>query len=120
MPAWIADRLTEIEEAYLGGAQSFTPEARELADPLLLLERGLAPTRPLPPFFLSVGTRDPVLPDTRRLKAALDRLGVPAEARYYPGEVHAFHALVFREAARRQWEDTFEFLRACAGDPAAG
>jgi acetyl esterase len=107
LPAWLVDRLTEVSEAYLRGEPGCP---LDLADPLLLLERGAPPDRPLPPFFVPVGTRDPLLHDTRRLKAALDRLGVPCEARYYPGEVHAFHALVWRERARECWRDTYAFL----------
>ena len=69
--------------AYLGQADPAVPSG--LADPLLLLESDQTPERPLPPFFAPVGTKDPLLPDTRRLKAALDRRGVPCQARYYPG-----------------------------------
>ena len=83
---------------------------RALADPLLILEQASAPDRPLPPFFAPVGTADPVLDDTRRLARALGRLSVPCEARYYEGEPHAFHAISFRENARRCWRDTFAFL----------
>ena len=36
--------------------------------------------------------------------------GVDAVDAYYPGELHAFHALVMRESARRCWRDTFAFL----------
>lgn len=108
MSSFIADRLAEVESAYLG------PDARagshDLADPLLVFERGEKPSRPIPPFFLPVGTRDPLLPDTRRMAEALRNLGVKAVDAYYPGEVHAFHALVMREQARRCWRDTFEFL----------
>ena len=50
---------------------------------------------------LTLGTRDPLLPDTRRLAAALERRGVPCEAHYYPGEVHAFQAFVFEVFQRR-------------------
>ena len=57
-----------------------------------------------------VGTADPLLDDTRRLARALDRLCVPHQARYYPGEIHAFHAFVFRQAARRCWQDQFAFI----------
>jgi acetyl esterase len=107
MSSFIMDRLAEVEEAYLGG----DPEcSRDLADPLCVLERGEAPARPLPPFFLPVGTRDPLLPDTRRMAAALRKLGAIAEDRYYPGEVHAFHAFVMRPRARECWTDTFAFL----------
>jgi acetyl esterase len=108
MSSFIADRLAEVESAYLGSGEPTC--SRDLADPLLVVERGEAPSRPLPPFFLPVGTRDPLLPDTRRMAAALRKLGVEAVDAYYPGELHAFHALVMRESARKCWRDTFEFL----------
>lgn len=105
LPAWLMDYLKGISAAYLSGlAES------DLADPLLVLERGQAPDHPLPAFFAPVGTKDPLLDDTRRLKAALDRLGAVCEARYYPGEVHAFHAFVWRENARRCWQESYHFL----------
>jgi acetyl esterase len=107
---WIADRIIEVAEAYIGSAEAPPSPELELADPLLVLERGEPPARPLPAFFAPVGTKDPVLDDTRRLKAALDRLGVPNDVRYYEGEAHAFHALVFRENARRCWGHMFRFL----------
>ena len=75
----------------------------------MILERGEAPERPLPAFFVPVGTRDPLLDDTRRLKKAVDALGVPCAAMYYPGEVHAFHALVWRKEAQRCWRDCLAF-----------
>ncbi len=109
LPLFLVDRLTEVEEAYLGPSKA-TVRERELADPLLVLERGARPDRPLPPFFVPVGTADPLLDDTRRLKAALDRLGVRCDARYYPGELHAFHAVFFRKPARRCWRDIYQFL----------
>jgi acetyl esterase len=106
---FLRDRLREVEESYLPDTQPRGP-ARDLADPLVWLERAPAPERPLPPFFAAVGTADVLLDDTRRLKAALDRLGTPCEARYYPGEVHAFHALVWRPGARAFWRESFAFL----------
>jgi acetyl esterase len=82
LPAFLADRMTEVETAYLGAnARALSAEALEMADPLCVIERG-----------------------------ALDRLGVECDARYYEGEVHAFHALVFRPNARRCWKATYEFL----------
>lgn len=110
LPRFIADRIDEVAEAYLFGHDHATPEELELADPLRVLERGDAPDRPLPPFFAAVGTADPVLDDTRRLEAALQKAGVPNEVRYYPREPHAFHALVFRKPARACWAATFKFL----------
>jgi acetyl esterase len=110
MSTFIADRLAEVEAAYLGPDPATGSRERELADPLLVFERGEKPSRPIPPFFLPVGTRDPLLPDTRRMAEALRKLGGVAVDAYYPGELHAFHALVMREQARRCWRDTFEFL----------
>jgi acetyl esterase len=101
----VADRLEEIESAYLQG-----PGKKPLADPLLLLEGDGQPQRPLPPVFTGVGTRDPLLDDTRRLAAALARRGVPHEAGYYPGELHAFHAVHFKPAARKLWDAQLAFL----------
>ena len=104
MSPFVADRLREVEVSYLGRDPSAIPEeARDLADPVVLLERGVRPHRPLPSFFLPIGTRDPLLPDTRRMAAALRALDVPAHERYYPGEFHAFHAFVMRESARGCW-----------------
>ena len=114
MPDWLDGMLRSVEHAYLGHAP---PADRDLADPLVALERAAASTapghgmdRPLPPFFAPVGTRDPLLDDTRRLEKALARLQVPCEARYYPDEIHAFHALVWRPQARACWRDALAFL----------
>jgi len=114
MSTFLRDRIIEVSESYLGRSDH-GPSLLQLADPLLFLEAEHAPHRPLPPFFTAVGTADPLLDDTRRLKAALDRRGVICEARYYVGEVHAFHALVFRPNARRCWQHTFEFLERHGG-----
>lgn len=106
---FVLKRLATIEEYYL---PSTLPEDldRTLADPLVFLEEGHAPDRPLPPMCAIVGTRDPLLYDTRRLKAALDQMGVPAEAHYYEGGLHAFHAFVFNAQAQASWRDQFAFL----------
>jgi acetyl esterase len=108
MSSFIADRLHEVEHAYLGEPPYAC--SLDLADCVHVFERKEKPARPVPPFFLPVGTKDPLLPDTRRLAEALRAMNVEAEARYYPGELHAFHALVMRETARRCWADTFAFL----------
>ena len=107
---FLNDRLREVEDGYLPASVPEGP-ARDLADPVVWLERADPPPRPLPPFFTGVGTADILLDDTRRLAAALERLGASCEARYYPGEIHAFHALVFRPAARAFWRETFAFLK---------
>lgn len=107
MPNLLLDRMEEVRESYIGGR---APGSHDLADPLLLLEEGPRIARPFPAVFSSVGTKDPLLDDTRRLHAALVRLGVDSEIRYYPGEMHAFQAMVFRHQARRFWQDAYDFL----------
>ena len=113
LPMMISGRMHEVASAYLG-EHMHSPVAQhlDLADPLLFLERGLPPERPLPAFFAAVGTRDPLLDDTRRLAAALTRLGVPHQAEYYPGELHAFHALFWRQNARMYWSHALDFVNA--------
>jgi acetyl esterase len=106
LPWWLRGVISDIAYGYLGAQRA----GCELADPLCLLEAGQAPTRPLPAFFSFVGTKDPLLDDTRRLGHALERLGVRHTERYYAGELHAFHALLFRRAARELWRDKLKFL----------
>lgn len=108
MSPFVADRLNEVTENYLGREPPLC--SLDLADPVVALERGERSDRPLPPFFLPVGTRDPLLPDTRRLASALEAHGAPVDARYYPGELHAFHAFVMLPAAKRCWAHTYAFL----------
>jgi len=116
LPGWMDAMLRDTTGTYLHGYPHVPTDATALADPLRLIEEaaGLPHVdhfeRPLPPFFAPVGTRDPLLDDTRRLEKALGTLGVPVEARYYPGGIHAFHALVWDPAARRCWRDALAFL----------
>jgi acetyl esterase len=102
----VRDVIEDIAPTVLGPGAD--PADVRLADPLLILEEE-APTRPLPPFFIPVGTADPLLDDSRRLAAAVTRHGAAAEARYYPGELHAFHALLWRRSARQCWRDMLAF-----------
>ncbi len=114
LPLWIQDRLSETADAYLGQARDHA--AIRLADPLCMLEELAEKQQPLPSsrrppaYFASVGTRDPLLDDTRRLARALGQLGIAHKAGYYEDEVHAFQALVFRKRAQRAWADTYAFL----------
>jgi acetyl esterase len=123
LPRWIDGMIRDASASYLHGQGiGRDPRETELADPLRVLEEQVAglPTehhfeRPLPPFFAPVGTRDPLLDDTRRLEKALGQLNVPCEARYYPGGIHAFHAMVWDPAARRCWRDALAFLDRAMG-----
>jgi acetyl esterase len=116
LPRWVDGMLRDAAASYLHGYPHHPTEETELADPLRVIEdaAGVAHeqrfARGLPPFFAPVGTRDPLLDDTRRLEKALRTLGVPVEARYYRGGIHAFHALVWDPAARRCWRDALAFL----------
>lgn len=109
LPIWLDDRVSEVADEYLGD-MSPAGAGHDLADPLVIFERANPPDRPLPPFCLSVGTRDPLLDDTRRMEVALRRLGEVPDVAYYPGEVHAFQAFLWRKNARRAWAQTFRFL----------
>lgn len=133
LPRWIDGMIRDASSAYLRGHSLEPGPETELADPLRVLElaagagaageaAGAAPRfeRPLPPFFAPVGTRDPLLDDTRRLERALGALGVPCEARYYRGGIHAFHALVWDPAARRCWRDALAFLDRYMGQGRGG
>ena len=118
LPFWVDGMLRDAAMAYLHQRAHEPSVETELADPIRVLEAAAGVPheldarfpRGLPPFFAPVGTRDPLLDDTRRLEAALRTLGVPVEARYYSGGIHAFHALVWDPAARRCWRDALAFL----------
>jgi acetyl esterase len=116
LPRWLDAMLRDASSVYLHGHPADAGTALELADPLRVIEGAAGIShepcfaRPLPPFFAPVGTRDPLLDDTRRLEKALRLLNVPCEARYYPGGIHAFHAMVWNPAARRCWRDALAFL----------
>jgi acetyl esterase len=110
IPAYVSDRIEEVSESYLRRARRDAPGGVELADPLVVLERATGFERPLPPFFTFAGTRDPILDDTRRLHAALQRLGTECVVQYFPGELHAFHAMVWRESAVELWRASHAWL----------
>ncbi len=109
LPRFVDAHLLDVTDAYLSRRPAGV--SLDLADPLCLFERGEAMDRPLPPFFIGCGTADPLIDDSRRLAAAVTALGGIAEARYYPGEPHAFHAFVVRKPARRFWLDTYDFMK---------
>jgi acetyl esterase len=116
LPRWVDGMIRDASASYLHGHSPEPGPHTELADPLRVIEDAAGVpheerfARPLPPFFAPVGTRDPLLDDTRRLEKALHALNVPVEARYYPGGIHAFHALVWNPSARRCWRDALAFL----------
>jgi acetyl esterase len=99
--------LDDCEDCYLPNEEQRANPG--LADPVCIIEQE-APTRPLPAAFLPVGGRDPLKEDNRRMTEALRQRGADVLDRLYPGEMHAFHAFVFRKQARQCWREMFEFM----------
>lgn len=109
MSRWTKMLLLDAARSYLGHDVDRAAEAHPLASPLRILEAG-DPARPVPPFFASVGTRDPLLRCSKRLKAALDALGTECELHVSPGEIHGYDAMVWRPQARAKWRAAHAFL----------
>jgi acetyl esterase len=108
IPTWLNDVIVGVERDYL--RNGFGEADPHLADPLLFLESDVDTHRPLPPVFTSIGTKDPLLDDHRRLASALARRGVKHDAPIYPGMVHAFQAVPMLDASKAQWARAFEFI----------
>jgi acetyl esterase len=109
MARWTKALLRDAARSYLGHDVQAMSDAHPLASPLVVIEND-RPDRPLPPFFVSVGTKDPLLKCSKRLKVALDRLGTECELHVAPGEIHGYDALVWRGPARRKWQAAHVFL----------
>lgn len=101
---FIKSRISAISKRYLQGKR------HPLADPILPLESNLEPKRPLPPMMAFVGTKDPVLDDTRRLEAVLKKRGVIHEITYVPKGIHGFHLAIWRPRAIASWQAQIRFL----------
>jgi acetyl esterase len=99
--------IDDCEDCYLPDAEQRANPG--LADPLCIIENE-TPSRLLPPAFLPVGGRDPLQQDTHRMAEALAYRGTEAIERVYPGEMHAFHALLFRRHARQCWKEMIAFM----------
>ncbi len=110
IPGWMKSLLHDAARSYVGADVAAGVAASPLASPLRILEESQAPARPLPPFFVSVGTRDPLFTCSRRLKAALDRRGVACDLHVSPGEIHGYDALMWRAPARAKWRAAHSFL----------
>jgi acetyl esterase len=78
--------------------------------PLTWLEDGYVAERPLPPFFIDCGTRDPLLNQSRRLAKALEAAATSAELLVVPGGIHAYDALGTPAQQRQKWEAVTRFL----------
>ena len=104
----------DIAAAYLGRLRTGSSTETLMADPIRVLEECGAPDKPFPRVWSGVGTADPCCEDVHRLEVACQRLGIAAQTVYYERQVHAFHALGWREPARRFWVDSTTFLREVA------
>ena len=103
-------RLYDIAAAYLGDATAkFRPQAA-LADPIVMLEAGFTPRKPLPPTFVGVGGADPLVADSQRLATHLALRAVPHTLRVYPSARHAFFALNRGPQTPIMWADIAAFL----------
>ncbi len=110
MPGWVKRMMLDASTSYVGTRVWDPRDEDALHSPLWLLERATGTERPMPPFFVSIGTRDPLLAQSQRLKVALDRLGAECNLHISPGEIHGYDALVWREAAREKWRAAHAFL----------
>jgi acetyl esterase len=119
LPAFSKGLIRDAARSYLGRDIRAAAEAYPLASPLRIIEAG-NPDRPLPPFFAAVGTRDPLIRCTKRLKAALDALGTPCEMLVAPGEIHGYDAMIWKESAKAKWRATHAFLEAHLGEAEGG
>jgi len=111
LPRWMRAELAWAAAAYVGRPLKPAAERAPLASPLRRLAEPPAPgARPLPPFFAAVGTADPLLPDSVRLRDVLRARGVVCELSIHPGEIHGFNAMMWRPAAQAKWRRVFNFL----------
>jgi acetyl esterase len=111
IPFWAKSFLYDAARAYVGADVARGIAAAPLASPLRILEGDDSPARALPPFFVSVGTRDPLFACSRRLKSALDRRESPCELHVSQGEAHGYDALTWRAPARAKWRAAHAFLK---------
>ena len=108
LSGWFSKQVFKVCQGYVSSESPHLED--DLANPLLFFEKELAPDRPLPATFATCGTKDPLIDDSRRLIKALQRVDVVAEAAYYEGGIHAFHAFVWLKIAKECWRDHYNFL----------
>ncbi len=103
----MVEQMQQIERLYLGARRC---QGADLADPVRLLEASPKLERPLCPIFASVGSRDPLIDDTRRAQVACKQLGGEFRTQIYESARHAFQAIIFRSDAQASWRDSLDFL----------
>lgn len=109
-PGMVKDAIVNCCHSYVA-PHAQGPHAA-LASPLTLFEQAEAPSRPVPGVFAPAGGADPLKVDSTRLAETMRRIGGEAEAPVYSGELHAFHAFLWRENARACWRDMLAFTAA--------
>jgi acetyl esterase len=114
---WSAGVARDIAHLYLGDEAARATDQNMLADPIRVLEECGPPRRRFPEVLSGVGTYDLCWSDVRRLRKACRQLRIPARIRCYRGEIHAFHVLRWRIAARRFWREMLAFMRRVALPP---
>jgi acetyl esterase len=110
LPRSLKDMVFHAAASYVGLDVRRGCAEAPMASPLLVLERADSLDRPLPAVFADAGTRDPLLGDSRRLKAAVERHGGRCTLHIAHGEIHGYDALVWRAAAREKWHRVHDFL----------
>lgn len=109
-PFWLREAIRDAAVAYIGTSPDPSLDLA-LASPLRCFEAEPLPgSRPLPPFFATAGTKDPLLDDSRRLQSAIVERGGECELMVYPGEIHGFNAMTWRKAAKGKWGAAYTFL----------
>ncbi len=85
------------------------------AYPAALFDPRVSPLRRVtaqfPPAFLTVGTADPLLPESQAMAAALSAAGVPHELHICNEMIHGFIQLEMLDECRRTQAAMFEFLK---------
>jgi acetyl esterase len=119
LPGRVKDLLLHAAASYVGMDVRGGALASPMASPLLVLERAEKLDRPLPPLFADVGTRDPLLGDSRRLKDAVERHGGTCDLHIAQGEIHGYDAMVWRDPAREKWRRVHAFLGTHVGRTSA-
>jgi acetyl esterase len=117
LSAVVKRRTHQIQHNYLPASVGVTGKDWLLADPLCLVEGLGALPETFPQVLVPVGANDPVLDDSTRLAAALERLGRPGTLRVYPKAPHALYALPFHAQYERCWADLAGFLSTQGADP---
>ncbi len=103
--------LRALAAGYMGRSWRDIFKEDPLTNPFRMLRSPEGPDRPLPPFFIPIGTLDPLYFDSLQLKKELDLAGAEAELKIYPWAPHGFHVMPFTPQQRQGWRDVTGFLR---------